>query len=124
MITQATANVIKALKKTSLSLEDRTSLITAILQKLVALPLNESIVIGQSSVTINGKEMDVEQGMAFREACVSLKDNFARKIIKEELKYLAIVYGIHKATTLDQSYFAKAALWLLDEEEKILDKLI
>ncbi len=90
----------------------------------MALPLHESIIVERDSVLINGKELDREGIIAFHEAVIALKENYARKIINEQIRYLAINVGINKSQTLDQLYFAKAGLWLLDEEEKILDKLV
>ncbi len=61
--------------------------------------------------------------MTFKEACSSLKENFARKVINEQLKYKATEIGVHKSTTLDELYFAKAIIWVINEENILLEKL-
>lgn len=72
---------------------------------------------------INGKELDQEQMISFKEACAVLKDNYARKVIHEQIRYKAIDLGINKAISVDTIYFSKAALWVLNELEILITKL-
>jgi hypothetical protein len=116
--------IIQQLKKANLSLEDRTALTTALLDKLQALPLSNTFIVGQGKVIINGKELETEQAISFVESCNALKDNYARKIIHEQIKYLAINLGIHNCLSLDTMMFAKAALWCLQQQEELLEKII
>lgn len=124
MISPVVEKTIKQLRKSNLSLEDRTALTTILLDKLQALPLNDSIIVGQNSVIINGRPLEVDQLMLFRDSCVALRDNMAYKVLREQIKYLAIVGGVHKAVNLEQSMFHKAALWVIDQEEKLLEKML
>ena len=124
MLSPITEKVIKQLKKANLSMEDRTAIVTVLLDKLQALPLQNSIVVGNGSIIINGKELDTEQMINFTESCNALKDNYARKIIHEQIRYLAINLGIHNCLSLDTLMFAKAALWNLQNEQELLDKIV
>ncbi len=124
MTSQITQKLISQFKKEGLSLEDRNAILTAMLSRLVVLPLNDSIIIGQNNIKINGKDLDMEQMISFRESCVALKDNSARKILHEQVRYLATNLGVYKAVSLDEMYFAKAALWCLAEEDKFLDQVV
>jgi len=123
MITKPTENVIKVLKKSNLPTEDRIALITALLDKLVVLPIGEMVILTQNSISINGKDLDQEQAINFREACTALKDNYARRIINEQIRYQAIDLGINKAQSIDTLMFSKAAIWLMNEEEILIQKL-
>lgn len=105
-------------------MEDRTVLTTALLDKLQALPISSVIYFTPNGVTINGKELDNDQILNFKESCIALKDNFARKIINEQIKYLAINIGIHNALSLDTIFFAKSALWNLQQQDELLDKIV
>ena len=124
MLNKTTTNLIKQLKKTNLPLEDRTALITVLLDKLAVLPINNALVVNHKGVVINGKALEPDQALMFVDSCRALKDNFAHQIIREQMKFLAINLGIHNATSLDTMYFAKAALWNLQQEDELLDKII
>lgn len=104
-------------------MEDRVALTTALLDRLNALPIGEMVIFTDNGIMINGKELEVDQAMSFREASISLKDNFARKVIHEQIRYKAIDLGINKATATDTLFFAKAAIWVLNEIEILIAKL-
>lgn len=123
MISPATEKIIKQLKKQNLSLEDKTALTAALLDKISALPLRNSIVLAPGMVTINGKALDTEQAVVFKDSCIALQDNFARKVIHEQIRYLAVNWGVHNGLNTEMIMFSKAALWTLEEEQKLLDKL-
>ena len=124
MLSPITEKLIKQLKKSNLTLEDRTALVTELLDKMNALPLSDVIVIGQGTVSIQGRDLDTEQIIAFRENCIALKDNPAEKLINEQIRYLAQNLGVYKAQGINDMYFYKAALWILDQKQAILDKII
>lgn len=123
MLNPATEKVIKALKKANLSLEDRTALVTAMLDKVNALPLRKTFIIDANSITLNGKKLDREQILNFKEGVQVLKDNHAHKIFNEQLRYLAITMGINTAVSIDTLYFAKVAMWILEQETLLFESL-
>lgn len=124
MASKTVENLIKQFKKADLTLAERNALLTAILDKLQALPLQNAILIGADSITINGKQLDAEQYISFTTSAQVLKDNYAFKVFSEEIRYLAINIGVLKSLTFDELYFAKAALFNLDQFQKLLDKII
>ncbi len=123
MISSITEKIIKQLSKSNLTLEDRSALTSALLGKLNALPIGDMIVFTENGILINGRTLDTEQAMSFREASVALKDNFARKVINEQVRYKAIDLGINKAQSVDTLMFSKAAIWVINELEILTDKL-
>ena len=124
MISPITQKIIKQFEKANLSLEDRTALVTVLLSKLHALPLNDTFIIEQNSVIINGKPLETEQLIVFRDSCISLKDNFAFKILNEQIRYLATNLGVYKSVSQDELFFYKSALWNLQQYENLLDKVV
>ena len=124
MVNPIVDKIIKQLNKKTLTIEDKTALVTALIAKLPALPLRETVEIGRNGIVINGKKLEPEQIINFREACIILKDNFAYKVIREQLRYLAINRAVRQAVTMDESLFSKAALWILKEEDDILDLIV
>lgn len=123
MISTTTEKVIKELKKTDLSIEDRVALVTILLDKLGAFPIGEMVQVSLNGIAINGKELDGDQVLNFRESASLLKENFARKVINEQLKFKAMEMGIHKSTTIEQLLFAKAVIWFINEENILLHSL-
>ena len=123
MISPAVEKVIKDLKKTTLSKDDRVALITSLIAKLPAFPFNEVMTITQEKVVVNGRELITDEIITLRDSAIALQDNFARKIFHEQVKYVALNMGIRKATTIDELVFSKAALWCLEEENKLFEML-
>lgn len=119
-----TDKLIKQMIKSDLPLEDRTALVTVLLDKLVALPITDAIKITPEGVKIGDRLLEIEQAISFREGCVAMVDNQARKVIREQIKYMAINMGVHMSLNLEQIYFAKAALWVMAEEDKLLEKIV
>jgi len=118
-----TEKLIKQLSKSNLSTEDRIALTGAITKNLNAFPISNILEITSEGLKVQGKKLDVEQVIHFREACVILKDNFARKVIHEQVRYKAIDMGISKAVSVDTLMFAKASLWVLNEIEILINSL-
>ncbi|MEI6532492.1 MAG: hypothetical protein WCO06_01490 [Candidatus Roizmanbacteria bacterium] len=123
MINKITEKLIKQFRKTNLSLEDRVALTTVLLDKLQALPLESTFIIDSKGISVNGKVLEPEQVINFTESCAALKDNFARKVINEQIRYLSVNMGIHNSLSIDTLMFAKAALWCLSQEEELLSKI-
>ncbi len=61
MISPTTDKVIKQLRKSNLSLEDKTALVSALLDKLGAFPIGDMVIQTETGLSINGKDLDVEQ---------------------------------------------------------------
>lgn len=124
MLSPIVEKTIKQLKKKNLTLEDRTALLTAILDKLQVLPLDEVLSLNAGQVSINGKPLEIEQFIAFKDSAIALRDNYAFKVINGQVRYMAVNLGVHKAVTLDQMFFFKAALWQIKEYNDLLEKVI
>ena len=124
MISKTVENIIKQLRKENLSMEDRNALTTVLLDRLHSLPLSSTFVINSEGITINGRKLDTEQAINFTESCNALKDNYARKILNEQIRYLAINLGIHNCLSLDTMFFAKAALWNMQQMEELIDNVV
>lgn len=117
--------VIRALRSKRLTGDERVKITNELLKNIGALPLRKTITFdAQGTIHINGKKLDPEQGIAFREGCMALKDSYARAILREQLRYLAIEQGVHQAINNDQVMFAKAALWYMGEEDKLINTIV
>ena len=61
--------------------------------------------------------------IAFREGAVALEKNWTYRTIKEQIAYEAIKLGIHGSIDMDGVMFSKAAIWLQQEEIKLVKRL-
>jgi hypothetical protein len=111
------------LKSKRLDGEARILLLNALLNNLSVLPIKDVITFTTDGILVKGKALTVEQAVQLRENAVSLKSNSAYSIIKEQMAYEAIKFGVHGAVTLDMLAFSKAALWLNEQETKIVEEL-
>lgn len=124
MIQVLTQKIINQLKKNNLPLEDKSALLSAIQDKLKILPLEDSLIIEPNKITIRGNVLDIDQIIKFKDSCMALKENYAFNVIREQVKYLAVNLGIYKSTSMEDLIFYKAALFNINQEDLLLDKII
>ena len=105
-------------------MEDRVVITAALIEKINALPIGNSIVLTEKGIQINGRDLETEQVINFKESCIALNDNYARKIINQQLKFMAIIEGVHKGLSPEQLSFSKAALWLIEQEQALIEKIV
>jgi hypothetical protein len=109
------------LRRKTLSGEQKASVLSALLNNLGALPIQDIISVDAvGAIKIYGKNLEPEQFISFREGVIALKESPARKLINDQIKFLAINLGIHNGLNTETIVFSKAALWLIQEEEKLL----
>ncbi len=124
MVSPTVQKTIQQLGESDLSQEDRIALMTCILDKIQALPIQDIVTFDeQGTILLQGKKLEPDQAIIFRESAVALKDSFARKVINEQVTFEAIKLGVHISLNTDQVMFAKAALWIIQEEKRLLTQI-
>ena len=115
--------VILALKS-KLSVEDKSLIMTALIENLKILPICGIIKIDeQGKIFVNNKELDYETAIQLRESAKQMLVSNARRLIKEQVSWLAVNLGVHQALNPEQVLFAKASLFNQQEEDKLLRML-
>lgn len=95
-----------------------------LLERVNTLPIKDIITYDLSgTVRVNGKELTPEQAILLREGAVSLEKNWTYRLIKEQIAYEAIKMGVHSSITMDMILFSKAALWIQQQELKLISEL-
>ena len=110
-----TEKIIKEFKRAKISKEDKLALLTAILEKINALPLRQTILAEGTSIKLNGKALSKEQIINLKTNVMALKDNPAHQLFKDQLTYLALNLGIVKSVGIDELFFCKAAALTKDQ---------
>jgi len=112
------------LERGDLSVKDSAILTSVVLNKLGALPYEEAIQItDDGSLMVNGKTLDFEQMKKLRESALGATTNLALNLVFEQIKFLAVVEGVHKGSSIEQMYFGRTAIWAIQNIQKALDTL-
>lgn len=112
------------LKKTNLSLKNRTRLTAVLLDNLVAVQACDIIKINEEGkLAVNGRELDFDGAKILRENAISAMENQAFKFVKEQVEYEAVKIGVHFGDTPEKVFFSKAAIWQGLQVEEFLKKL-
>ena len=116
--------VVFLLGKTNLPLEDRSFLTTVLMDRLRDLPLHDIMALDdQNNLIVNGKPLDLEKARLLRESAIAALKNSAFTLIRDQVAFVATTLGVHKAETPEQMFFARAALWWGQQEQKHLELL-
>lgn len=115
--------VIKLLRSSNLSLQNRTSLTTALLDKLNALPATDILKFTSEGILVNDKMLDLEGARLLRESARATLDSQARKFVQEQVNLRAVVLGVHNGDTPDKLMFSRAAIWQSQQAEELLKML-
>lgn len=111
------------IKKSKLTLEQKAEITAALLENIGALPIRNVIEFDDSNtLVINGQQIDMEKAILIKTGAKVLRDNFTRQVIRNQIKYNALMLAI-TGTNIEQIMFAKAANWVLLQEEELLKKL-
>lgn len=91
----------------------------ALLDKLRAIPLGDTIHIEGGVMYIRGKPVkDPAVHKRIVQAAGAMQHNIARKLVAEKIEYAAAVMA-RNATSLYDLVFAKAALWVVQQETQV-----
>lgn len=89
-----------------------------------ALPFKDILTYDlNGTVRVADKNLTPEQLIQLREGAVSLEKNWTYRVIKEQIAYEAVKYGVHSSVTTDMLLLAKAALWIQQQEIKLIKNL-
>lgn len=108
------------LKNQRLSFENRTVLVTALLDELNLIPYRAILELDeQGKIIVEGEPLDVEQSISIREGAKALLSNPTDRLIERQIAFQAVTIGIHTGDTPERIYFSKVALWWGLEREKL-----
>lgn len=108
------------LLKLPLSLKNRTRLVSAILDRLNAVPLQSIINFrDDGALLVDGKSLTYEQAKALQESAKAMQDSYAREIVREQVAYIAGTRGVTEGDTPEKLYFYRAAMWSMLQEDEL-----
>lgn len=112
------------LRSKRLSEEQKALVTSALLDNLVAIPIRDLIQVTESGqIKIQGRTLDPEGSISFRESVVALRNSYARKVIHDQMLFKAVTLGVHTGNNTDMIVFSKAAIWVIQQEDKLLSTL-
>ncbi len=96
----------------------------ALLDKLGAIRLHDTIYSDAATgrMYIRGKLVkDVEVQKRILLHAREMRRNVVRKLVREKIEFMAAEIALHKSTSLWDIVFGKAALWALQEEDRVYE---
>lgn len=116
--------VIWALGLKRITGDNRVEILNAILKNFNAVQVRNVISYdSQGMLLLRGKKVSLEEAEYLITSALALKDNPARKVIRDEIAFEAIKIGVHNGMNPEMIQFSKAALWWGEQEEKIINLL-
>lgn len=111
------------LKHKEVDQKNKVQILSALTQKL-ELPVNDNFTYDvEGTLLVKGRKLQPEQYMALREGADALKRNETRKLIHEQIAFEAVKEGMYKTISLDTLLFAKCAIWLQQQEDRLIKEL-
>lgn len=104
------------------SLRARTALTNTLIGS-IAIPIRAAITVRGGRIFINGKQAEPEMLLSLHEAADAVLKNQARKLIHEQVRFMALDKGFLGTDDPTQQLFYKAALWYSQEENNLLEQL-
>lgn len=106
-----------------LSVRDRTAIVNAVIHRF-DVPSRAIISVDENRrILVQGEPLSLEQSVALQEASVSLRNNSALKLIRNQVRFQAVDNGFLQSPDPETQLFYKAALWASQEEDKLIDYL-
>ena len=120
----ATKLTVWLLKKSNLSLAERTTLVATLLDRLNAIPSRDIIGVNEEGrLVVNGQPLDLEGARQLREGSKLLLESPTWKFVREQVEFRAVVLGVHNGDTPEKVYFSKVAIWFGQQIDEILQLL-
>lgn len=117
------AGLISFLLRKNLSIKSKTALVNAVIDRL-GVPLHAIISTDDNRrILIQGKQLSIEQTELLFSSAVALKDNYARKLVRDHVRFMAVDLGYLQSKDPEVQLFYKAALWFAQEEDRLIDSL-
>lgn len=115
---------VKLLRSHKLTGEQKAKVTSALLDNIGALPIRKIFTFTQQgTILVNGKELTIEQAIALRDSARGFKDSYARRLIHDQLRFLAVEMGVHTGLNADMIMFSKAMLYNFEQEQELIDML-
>jgi len=112
-----------SLRNLKLSQKERVELLNELVSTTGALPLHATITEDGGVISIKGVPLSGEYAVRVRENASAALHNLALQAVDEQTLYLAISQGIHLSQNFDQTLFAKAAIWVVEQRKRLLESL-
>lgn len=112
------------LKRGDLNPYRRGLILNCLLESVGALPFKDILTFDlDGTPKVAGKNLSPEQLLRLREGAAALEKNWTYRVIKEQIAYEAVKYGVHSSISTDMLLMAKSGLWIQQQEIKLIKDL-
>jgi hypothetical protein len=119
------ARIVAWLIGKNLSVSVRTILVNAVIHSLEMPPTRAIISKDESRrILVQGKPLSEEQAALFLEGAYALTTNPAQKLIRDQVRFMAVDRGFLQSSNPETQLFYKAALWYAQTEQELVLELL
>lgn len=111
------------LDKNTLTEDEHIRLLSILTRSINAFPIDDIIKLHpDGSTLINGQKLTLEETVNFRQGISALRDNFAFKVLGDQILYEAVKWGVHTGDTKERIIFSKTAIWFISKFKEFIVK--
>lgn len=116
--------IVWFITRQSFTTKDKSFVLNTFMKEAQMLPIHNVIGVNENGqVVISGNVLDIDKSILFKEGCIALQNSNVRKVIHDQLLYEAISMHIHRSNSDEQVLFGKVMIYLLQEEDKLINKI-
>jgi hypothetical protein len=93
------------------------------LGKFGVLPIQSIISFSGQTLLVNGKKADQELATQLIEGAKVLLNSKTRRFVQDRVRFIAADMALNKALSFEQIFFARAAMWYMEQENALLKTL-
>ncbi len=111
------------LENNELSSQEQLRLLGILNKRLNSFPIDNVIITSPTgAILANGRELNIEELVKFRQGISALRDNWAFQLLGDQILFEAMEWGIKHGDTTDRMMFSKTSIWFITKFREFLTK--
>lgn len=113
------------LKRNNLDDQSKALVLNHLIRSIGGLPIKDIITHDiDGTMVIRGKKITPQQVTALQQSAEALRENPAYLLIKEQVSFEAVKYGVHSSLSFDMLLISKSAIWIQQQENRLISLLL
>jgi len=109
------------LEKNELTQKEHLRLLGILNKNFNNFPLSNVVTFTQDgSLTANGRKLDLDETVKFRQGIGALRDNWAFQLLGDQVLYEAIKHGVHLGDTPEKMMFSKSCIYFITKFRELI----
>ena len=114
--------VLDFLESNELNSKDHLRLLGILNKNFNSFPLGNVVLFTQDgALAANGRKLDLDETVKFRQGIGALKDNWAFQLLGDQVLYEAIKHGVQFGDTPEKILFGRSAIYFITKFRELLN---